>query len=304
MSLQETCDGLAALNKVRNKLIQRQRHINQPAEQHFKADLIAELGVDAMTSEKFYALAQKVRKAALKVFRIEWSTLPDEEVEQYLSEALEKANTLTELEKGVSLGLVYSLKADIFSLSIFDPKRKAIEKQMELSVKELPVCEWWCSHRGCSFLGLATVIGEAGNLSVYSEPGKLWKRMGLAPYEKNGVTRAMGQWMRHKADLTKKEWEKAGYCPRRRASMFVIGMAIKMQKSGTYREIYDQEKAKKVEQKKGDKEWPPIRLDRHAQRYMEKRLLGDLWKQWNPRLVKSEEELRRDWDKQNRSRAA
>jgi transposase len=64
-----------------------------------------------------------------------------------------------------------------------DAKRSETEKEMEKAAKTLPVYAWIESIRGAGALGLATIIAEAGDLSNYATPPKLWKRLGFAPYD-------------------------------------------------------------------------------------------------------------------------
>lgn len=118
---------------------------------------------------------------------------------------------------------------------------KGLQKRMVKLAKQLPVAEW-CSHedrKGFGLLSLATVVGECGDLSNYANPGKLWRRMGLAPYTSKGKVH-MGQtwkiegWRPH--SLTAAEWCDFGYSPRRRSIAFNIGEClIKQNGSGPYR---------------------------------------------------------------------
>ena len=65
----------------------------------------------------------------------------------------------------------------------FDKVRKDREKKMEQLAASLPAVDWIKSIHGAGLLGLATIVGEAGDLSNYSNPSKLWKRLGFAPYQ-------------------------------------------------------------------------------------------------------------------------
>jgi hypothetical protein len=57
-----------------------------------------------------------------------------------------------------------------------------LEKQMERLAKTLPVYAKFVDPlKGLGALGLAIIVGEAGNLSDYATPSRLWKRAGLAP---------------------------------------------------------------------------------------------------------------------------
>src|SRR5690606_27341926 len=60
----------------------------------------------------------------------------------------------------------------------FDALRLACEKRMRELAKALPAAKWAEETPGFSLNGLAIIVGEAGDLSNYANPGKLWKRMG------------------------------------------------------------------------------------------------------------------------------
>src|SRR4029077_5193473 len=60
-----------------------------------------------------------------------------------------------------------------------DEMRDASEKVMEKLAMQLPIYPWIESVRGAGALGLATIIAEAGDLSNYPNPAKVWKRLGF-----------------------------------------------------------------------------------------------------------------------------
>lgn len=131
--------------------------------------------------------------------------------------------------------------------------------------KQLPVWPWWKSVNGLGALGLAQIVGESGDLSNYANPGKLWKRLGLAVIDGKSQRRVSGA-----AAL------EHGYSPRRRSVMYCIGdSAIK--KQSPYRDLY-------LERKEYEKakvpDLTPMHHHRRAQRYMEKRILKHLWQRW------------------------
>jgi hypothetical protein len=157
----------------------------------------------------------------------------------------------------------------------FDNHRGILEKRMEKVAEALPVAPWVEGVRGFGFLSLARIIGETGDLSNYSNPGKVWKRMGLAPF--NG--KAASTWKASKPSLSSDEWIDLGYSPSRRSVMFVVGdVLIKVNRDGAYRKAYDERKTYELARQP---DMRPIIAHRRAQRYMEKRLLRDLWIQWN-----------------------
>lgn len=167
-----------------------------------------------------------------------------------------------------------------------DSQSDALGKSMVKLVKQIPVCEWAERQRGFGLMNLARIIGETGDLSLYANPAKVWKRLGLAPVTKNGITRHPSSW-KSKGGLTAEEWSEVGYCPRRRAIAFVVSECLlKGNGEGQYRSRYNQAKtlfaAKHPEEK-------PIHCHKHAMLLMVKMLIRDLWVVWN----KGEEDLGR-----------
>ena len=87
----------------------------------------------------------------------------------------------------------------------FDALRSGCEKRMEELAETLPAAEWIKTIRGAGMLGFATIVAEAGDLSNYPNPAKLWKRLGFAPYD--GL--AGSSWKRESwrpRKLTAEEW--------------------------------------------------------------------------------------------------
>lgn len=178
-------------------------------------------------------------------------------------------------------------------------QKKKLEKMLEDLAKELPIYSWWIEGRGRGALGLAQIVGEAGDIGSYRSVGGLWKRFGLhvvngqSPVPKRGV--------------------KSEYSPHRRAVMFLIGDSLVKAKEkpatkpNPYREIYDDRKAKEIARNESGEhaeraaaelkkktyqkntaafkafnagKLPAMMIHLRAQRYMEKRLLRDLYNEW------------------------
>lgn len=70
--------------------------------------------------------------------------------------------------------------ASMQSRQVWDNLRAAAEKHMEERARQLPVWPWVDQVRGAGALGLAILVGEAGNLGSYRDKSALWKRLGLA----------------------------------------------------------------------------------------------------------------------------
>lgn len=165
-------------------------------------------------------------------------------------------------------------------------------KRMEKLARHLPVWAAWAeAQRGFGARSLAVIVGEAGDLANYPSKSHLWKRMGLAVID--GVRQGAPG-----AGATAEDWVEHGYRPARRSAMFVIGDVLV--KSGAhYRDVYLARKAYERAQFEaaGFAVLPSAKITkslkassvsdgwvhRRAQRYMEKRLLRDLWQAWNGR---------------------
>lgn len=168
-------------------------------------------------------------------------------------------------------------------------------KSMVELAKTLPVYSWW---QGNVFkdgaISLAVIIGEAGDLSQYSNPGKLWKRMGLAVIDgvrQGGLTKGAAA----------EDWIEHGYNRVRRSRMFVIGDTLIKNPGGKYRQVYlerkayEQAKAKemglivapsaKIPAKRKSEFISDGHIHRRSQRYMEKRLLKNVWQAWRRQAV-------------------
>lgn len=292
------CAQLVKLNRLRNQAINRIRHINQPAEQEFKSDIMRRMDpkkrkeaeekqrqeyAEAKAkkqplpqnsfSKKLYKQAADLRKKALKILdNLAKKGIDDEyEIEEVFQQHFE-GNDLK-----IVIGRIADLQADQISLKAWWSRRDKLEADMtELVVQLGKIHEWWCSHKGCSSIGLAKLVGEAGNYVNYENPGKLWKRYGLAPFTYEGKTFSLSQWK--KVGLPKEVWvELGGYCARRRSAVYTVGDPV-IKNRGDYRKYYDQQR----EKKNGlSEEWTPKRCHQHAQRYMEKRMVRDLWIKWN-----------------------
>lgn len=144
--------------------------------------------------------------------------------------------------------------------------RLTTEKSLVRLAEQLPVFPWWVRVDGLGALGLAQLVGEAGDLSRYAGPAKLWVRM--------GVGMKGGQAQRRMKD--KEAAKRMQYAPRRRSAMWRIGSSL-IKKQNEYRDLY-------LARKQYEEEFHPELTKGHrhkrAQRYMEKRLLRNLWRAW------------------------
>ena len=177
------------------------------------------------------------------------------------------------------------------SIAVFERFQRAQEKMMVAALKAIPAIHGWGqSVRGIGEVGLAIVIGEAGDISRFDNPAKLWKRMGLGLWNGNRQGNPGPK-------ATAEDWTEHGYSARRRSVMWNVGASIIKAQSGEnvglYRRVYDAKKADYAERVEATTElpakvggrvnpdkWTPLRAHLAAQRYMEKRVLRDLWRAW------------------------
>jgi hypothetical protein len=187
----------------------------------------------------------------------------------------------------------------------FDDIEDKCTKEMEAAVKKLPIYEVMKDVPGLkSGLSLAIIIAETaaeqdgnrlGTLSDYPTHSKVWKRLGLAVMGRGDGVDDIRQGGLSK-NAPKADWIAHGYSRQRRSRIWTIGDVSLVKLAGPYRDIYLARKEyerKKAEEagladierlvKKGRKV-SEFRSDGHvhrrARRYMEKRLVRDIWKAW------------------------
>lgn len=156
----------------------------------------------------------------------------------------------------------------------FDDFLKGIESEMCKLAAQLGPAKWIAGIRGVGLKSLATIIGEAGDLLNYPNPAKLWKRLGLAPF--NGKMPSTWRFGKE-GKLSAEQWSELGYSPRRRSVMYVIGECIVKQNDGAYRARYDEAKLKAAA---SHPDWSKGRCHNHGMLLATKRLVLDLWKEW------------------------
>ncbi len=156
--------------------------------------------------------------------------------------------------------------------------RIAVERIMEHEVKHLPIWPRVKATPGFGALSLASIIGETGDLANYSTHSKLWKRLGLAVIDGERQRRVLGA-----AAI------EHGYNASRRAVVWTVGQCVFRAQSqridkrtgeitkpaGPYRLGYDARK---------ELELARVETRGHAHnraaRYMEKKLIRNLWRAW------------------------
>ena len=156
--------------------------------------------------------------------------------------------------------------------------QRQLEHLMTRSAMRLAVWPRVEATRGFGALSFATIIGETGDLSSYSSHSKVWKRLGLAVIDGERQRRVAGP-----ARIAH------GYDARRRSVSWAVGSCVMRAQSawkdrttgqpsrpaGAYRTGYDERKELELGRglSKGH-------AHARAARYMEKRLIRNLWRAW------------------------
>jgi hypothetical protein len=177
-----------------------------------------------------------------------------------------------------------TLEPYINAMLLFEARLKIEEPALERMAHDLPVWKFALTTPGFSALSLAGIVAEAGEpLGHYRTVAGLWKPMGLAVID--------GERQRKCKDEEKAK--RHGYAPQRRSLMWVVGdciikAQIRSDKDedgerigstaiGPLGELYLQHKAYQAGR---DPEMRPITAHLRAKRYVEKRLLRQLWQAW------------------------
>lgn len=163
-------------------------------------------------------------------------------------------------------------------LAPVEAARHQVELEMARQARKLPVAAWAAGVTGFGERALAVLVGEAGDLSAYATRDKLWRRLGLAPYEgKAGKTWRIGR----EGSLTAEQWTDYGYSGRRRAQVYALIdeplFRHQTHRAGPYRAVYDHRRARTAET---HPDWTPARAHADALRIMTKQLVSDLWSEW------------------------
>jgi hypothetical protein len=192
------------------------------------------------------------------------------------------------------INLSFALMPFLSAIANFQELRKSLEKELATLARDLPAADWITATPGIALPSLAAIVGEAGDLSNYATHSKLWRRMGMAPFTKNGIAKSGKQW-KVEGGLNADDWSEFGYSPVRRSVMFVIEDSMTKAK-GPYREVYLARKeylrqraegrgltvapAAKIPAKRRNEFVSLGHIDQDSKRYMGKRLLRDLWRAW------------------------
>ena len=189
--------------------------------------------------------------------------------------------------------ILSDLDDTIACLDILTPRRTMIHKEIEKKAAELPVADWWTSHRGLNLKGLGLIIGNVGELSTFNKDAGLWQRFGLRNYNFKAPSSYSA------SELTKEEWVMLGYSKRRRSVMYtVVDSMLRHQRkvadhdakpgphrweaAGEYGELAINRYVQSMDE---HPDWVPLHRERDVNRVVGKRLLVDLRWAWNGALI-------------------
>jgi hypothetical protein len=197
-------------------------------------------------------------------------------------------------DEDIATALHTDLVALNLALAPLQQRRDDIEKQMVAFAKQLPAYAFAKGVKGFGDLAFAVVVGESGDLNGERYTAgqglgvrRLWKRLGLAPFEGE----AMSSW-RKGGGLTAEQWTDAGYNPHRLAEVFsaISDPLSKHQlesaeKSGTdygrpkgpYGEVYVRRREHTAVT---HSDWTKAHARNDALRLMTKSLVADLLQAW------------------------
>lgn len=183
------------------------------------------------------------------------------------------------------------------SVAPWEMEEAACKRRAEKLAKKLPVWDGFAKDiLGLGPGGIATIIGEAGDLNKYDRESKLWKRMGV------GVIGPGDGIADHRQGnpgpgATNQDWIAEGYNRYRRSRLYsAVAEPLLKCKEGPYRAIYDRRVEYEIARAEAsgltvaysadipkarrDEFFPRMAIHRRAHRYMEKRLLRHLWRAW------------------------
>ncbi len=154
------------------------------------------------------------------------------------------------------------------------------KKQMRKLARGLPVWPWVEAISGFGDLGLAIIVGEAGDLAGYATKEKVWKWLGVAVINGERQQRKFG------AEAAAAH----GYNPCRRAELWTVADSmfrhqwrgakddVPAHAVGYYGEVYARRKAHTA-----TREWTLGHRENDARRIMSKAALENLWRVWRGR---------------------
>lgn len=186
--------------------------------------------------------------------------------------------------------LVELVKANDAARAPFDAVRKRCEKDMAAAAESLPGADFVRSVKGAGIGGFALIVGECGDLAKYSGPGKVWKRLGLAPYDGHAGSTWRRETWRPRA-LKPEEWTAHPFSPERYSVIYTIAESLSRAQwvgkaktedglgrpDGPFGEVYARRRAHTAIT---HPDWTPGHARNDALRVMIKDYVKHLWVAW------------------------
>jgi hypothetical protein len=266
--LDDLCGRLMALQRDRVFAIRQQSRCDRSVEAYIRNRL-------GFTSDPTRMDEAKRKKISAEAKRIKKAVEQGEDLSVAAGEARGR------IVLACSAVILRSMSAR----QMWDDMRDDTQEEMLVLVKQLPVLDFIATVKGVSNLGLAVIVGEAGNLGGYPKKGHLWKRLGLAVIKGNRQGNPGSV-------ATAEDWTEHGYKAARRAEVyaFIDDVMFRSQWRGAkddkpgypigpYGAYYGRKKAEYLI-RFADEPYGKKHADNAARRYMAKMFIRDLWKAW------------------------
>jgi hypothetical protein len=205
---------------------------------------------------------------------------------------------------GLPPQIVNMVETNFVSRAQWDRMRANIEERMAATARELEIWPWVKEVKGVAELGLAVIVGEAGDIPNFTRPGKVWKRLGMACIDGMRQGRVPPDLSR---DDRAEAWKMRGYSPSRRAEVWAFlddimfraqwraardedggkpektgkPVAVAAHGAGEYGIVYGERKEWNLA-----RGFSPKHADVEARRYMSKRFVRNLWIEWRNLQIK------------------
>ncbi len=163
------------------------------------------------------------------------------------------------------------------ALAPINQMRDDLEAEARELAVHMPGYEWWVAQDGLDALGVAIVVGNAGDVGSYRNRSCFLKRMSIAVID--GCRQG-----KPPEGASEEVWIHHGYKKQRRAAMYTIGVALFMRQTkteGPWREVYDKRrKDRESREVYGPPDKAKGRYHNDAMRYMTVKLLQRYRSEW------------------------
>lgn len=222
-------------------------------------------------------------------------------VDGAVSEALKEIKELGEGDESTLSPVAREVLEYTHAEKMFQLKADRKAREMVKIAKLLPAYEWAASVHGFGDVSFATIVGECGDIGTYKSIASVWKRLGLAVDENGRRQGNPGE------GATAQDWVKHGYNKARRSVSWNarngligpnglwrpdFGANVDGSNSMTEYQCVFTKRARYASEKKGlpiscvknakgvEKESYKAHVINDAARYMEKRLIKNLYIEW------------------------